>query len=78
MANKKKDGDKGCKSDEEAALQLSPFSRGAASWGVVGLSDNLQAMGSRVVPSAAHEDHALADTLRSPATVLLHSGAGSL
>ena len=49
----------------EAALELSPFSTGAASWGVVGLSDNLQEMGNRVVPSAAHEDHALAYTLRS-------------
>ena len=51
----------------EAALEVSPFSTGAASWGVVGLSDNLQAMGNRVVPSTAHEDHAVADTLRSPA-----------
>ena len=53
---------------EEAAPKVSPFSTGAASWGVVGLSDDLQAMGNRVVPSAAHEDHAVADTLRGPAT----------
>ena len=44
-------------------MEVSPFSTGVASWGVVGLSDNLQAMGNRVVPSTAHEDHAVADTL---------------
>ena len=53
---------------------MSPFSMGAASGGVFWLSDYLQGMSNRVVPAAAHEDHALADTRRSPATVLLHNG----
>ena len=53
---------------------MSPFSMGAASGGVLGISDHLLAMADRVVSAAAHEDHAIADTPRSPATVLLHNG----
>ena len=52
----------------EAALEGSPFSTVAAPGGVVRVSDILQMMGNRVVPSAAHDGHALADTIRSPAT----------
>jgi hypothetical protein len=54
--------------DEGAALEVSPFSMGAASGGVFWLSDHLLAMADRVVSAAAHEDHAIADTPRSPAT----------
>ena len=60
--------------DEGAALEVSPFSMGAASGGVLGISDHLLAMADRVVSAAAHDDHAIADTPRSPATVLLHNG----
>ena len=59
----------------DAALEMSPFSMGAASGGVLGISDHLLAMANRVVSAAAREDHAIADTCRSPATVLvLHNG----